>query len=452
MKLKIFLYLFLITLIFSYPASALIKSFDQENKTISILNNAGTTTYLTIQQLSTINDIAIFQEVFSIKSFVTYTLDPSKDFISRFTKYKGKENILYFTWEIFINENWYEFDPLGRTMHNGDEYIIRLTLYKKAEKGEFSIMSIPVMGDLELPEMTWWNNSWTYRVDNTIPNGSRPHQISLNISNTTGINNATTIYCNGKCNINFTDIRFTLDNTTTLPYWIENTTITPTKIWVNLTANGTVNMFYGNPTATTTSNGNATFKFFDDFSSTLSTKWTVAGNTIISQKQVKLTGTNQWDVNGITAKTNYSQPFIMEWLGSYTSTTMNSIEGVSKRSTLWDGGGAYSYKATSPVALYLLLDVIENPTTSTWGLPQRYNRLIFDGVNISISYSNNTIISTMPYAFTPLYPSFQNFRISQTAYIDDVRVRNYASPEPQWVTWSSNTTQKKLKIYGTIIG
>ncbi len=112
----------------------------------------------------------------------------------------------------------------------------------------------------------WFDVSWQYKTDNAIADGVRPYQISLNISNSIGTNNATQVYCNGHCNANFTDIRFTLDDTTALSYWIENNTTG--KVWVNVTANGTVNMYYGNHEATSQSDGNATFPQFQGETST----------------------------------------------------------------------------------------------------------------------------------------------------------------------------------------
>ena len=53
------------------------------------------------------------------------------------------------------------------------------------------------------PASAWYDISWNYKVDSNISDGYRPYQISLNISNSTGTNNATHIYCNGHCNLRF---------------------------------------------------------------------------------------------------------------------------------------------------------------------------------------------------------------------------------------------------------
>jgi len=128
----------------------------------------------------------------------------------------------------------------------------------------------------------WWNASWDYKVSSEVADVNFPYPISLNVSYLSGVNNATTIYCGGNNATNFTDIRFVLNDTTELGYWIKNNGTNNITVFVNVTANGTVTMYYGNPTAPTTQNGSATFDFFDDGIGNASglldnTKWETSG-------------------------------------------------------------------------------------------------------------------------------------------------------------------------------
>src|SRR5659263_128279 len=109
----------------------------------------------------------------------------------------------------------------------------------------------------------WWNSAWQYRIDNPLPNGVRPYQLSLTLSNSAGTNTATHIFLNGHAKSDFSDIRFTLNNAIELPYWIESAATG--KVWVRVPDNGTVNIYYGNPSASDLSDGKSTFEFFDDF-------------------------------------------------------------------------------------------------------------------------------------------------------------------------------------------
>ncbi|MCX9009509.1 MAG: DUF2341 domain-containing protein, partial [Candidatus Methanoperedens sp.] len=169
--------------------------------------------------------------------------------------------------EAKYSDEWRPFSPDGRTINKNQSYNIKLTLYKQAETGNFSIKTIPMFAGIEDDRFTWWNGSWNYYTGNPIPNSARPYQLSLIVNNSEGTNNATHVFLNDHANINFTDIRFTLDNATPLPYWIEDNSTG--RVWVNITANGTVNLYYGNPSAIDSRDGERTFEFFDDFSTAI---------------------------------------------------------------------------------------------------------------------------------------------------------------------------------------
>lgn len=99
----------------------------------------------------------------------------------------------------------------------------------------------------------WWNVSWKYVRPITITNSSvlNDYQVLINITNTTNMNTT------GQ------DIRFTYnDNTTTLNYWIENWSTNNAQVWVK-TNQSIINMWYGNPAATNTSNYSKTFLDFN---------------------------------------------------------------------------------------------------------------------------------------------------------------------------------------------
>lgn len=87
---------------------------------------------------------------------------------------------------------------------------------------------------------------------------------------------------------NFNDLRFTdTDGVTPVPYWIERyTASTDATVWVRVPvvpANSiaTVFMYYGSTTAGTSSNGPATFTFFDDFEDNNITEY--SGDTSLFQ-------------------------------------------------------------------------------------------------------------------------------------------------------------------------
>jgi hypothetical protein len=119
-----------------------------------------------------------------------------------------------------------------------------------------------------------WLSGWTYRRPISLSPVTPAADYQVLVTLTTGImgNPYTNVKADGS------DIRFTgSDETTPQDYWIESWNNAGTsKIWVEVKTSGTskIYMYYGNSGATSASNGDATFDFFDDFSGTLS-KWTI---------------------------------------------------------------------------------------------------------------------------------------------------------------------------------
>jgi hypothetical protein len=125
------------------------------------------------------------------------------------------------------------------------------------------------------PAAPWYDISWTKRkpvtIVNTLPASLTGYQVRLNIPYDSHMKS------------DFSDLRFTdSDGAELLQYWIEsNKTSTSAVAWVKVSsipASGTktIYMYYSNPAASTTSNGDATFEFFDNFTDTSldTNKWT----------------------------------------------------------------------------------------------------------------------------------------------------------------------------------
>jgi hypothetical protein len=115
-----------------------------------------------------------------------------------------------------------------------------------------------------------------------------------------------------KSQANGADIRFTAtDGVTLLPYWIEswNAGTSSASLWVNVPSipagGATLYMYYANANAVSASNGNATFNFFDNFSSGSidSTKWTTSGGA-----WSVVTGTEPNGLSGTIAKGTTTRP------------------------------------------------------------------------------------------------------------------------------------------------
>jgi len=112
---------------------------------------------------------------------------------------------------------------------------------------------------------------------------------AINITGSSGADtnypvNVTVERIGGEMQTNFRDIRFTEnDGVTLLDYWLEDYKSIiegyPFLAWFwvevtdNLDSNQTIYMYYGNDEVSTTSNGDDTFLFFDDFEDNTFDKW-----------------------------------------------------------------------------------------------------------------------------------------------------------------------------------
>lgn len=126
-----------------------------------------------------------------------------------------------------------------------------------------------------------WLSGWSYRKKITVKGESgagTDYQIKLSIGNSAGGD----FHLEGHCTDFPNDIRFTdNDKKTELKYWIEDITADPITVWVKVTddldSNQDIYVYYGKSAESTTSNGDNTFLFFDDFNdnSIDTDKWTV---------------------------------------------------------------------------------------------------------------------------------------------------------------------------------
>jgi len=126
-----------------------------------------------------------------------------------------------------------------------------------------------------------WLSGWNYRRPISLSPVTPVADYQVLVTLTTGTmgNPYANIKADGS------DIRFTgSDGAALQDYWVESWDNTGTsRIWVEVTASGTstIHMYYGNAAAISTSNGSATFIFFDDFSDTLS-KWNIHIDTDVA--------------------------------------------------------------------------------------------------------------------------------------------------------------------------
>jgi len=126
-----------------------------------------------------------------------------------------------------------------------------------------------------------WLTGWQYRKSHEIigstAGAQTDYQIRIKIYYGSGTDSGENVYLNGKCRADFGDIRFTADDgETLLSYWMEEKVDGDYALfWVKIPSipanpyTTTIYIYYGNPTATTTSNGFNTFLWFNDFETSI---------------------------------------------------------------------------------------------------------------------------------------------------------------------------------------
>ena len=122
-------------------------------------------------------------------------------------------------------------------------------------------------GDINGAKSSWWNLNWPYRKPVSINNTDNPNDL-------TNFQVLVRVPYNSHMNADFSDLRFVdPDTNTELSYWIESyAASSDANVWVKVPSipahsTKTIYMYYGNSHATSDSNGDAVFEFFDDFES-----------------------------------------------------------------------------------------------------------------------------------------------------------------------------------------
>jgi hypothetical protein len=135
-----------------------------------------------------------------------------------------------------------------------------------------AVAFIVFLGMLPVParaQSGWFSSSWAYRNPITITNTSGSTLTNFQVKIALGGSFDFT-----KAKSDGSDVLITAgDGVTPISFWIEtwNPSSQSATLWVQApsvpTSGTTLYMYYGNPSASSASNGNATFLFFDDFAS-----------------------------------------------------------------------------------------------------------------------------------------------------------------------------------------
>ncbi|MCK4891470.1 MAG: DUF2341 domain-containing protein, partial [Candidatus Pacebacteria bacterium] len=293
----------------------------------------------------------------------------------------------------------------------------------------------------------WWSYKKSHVITNNIASELTNYQVKIVVDPDTGSDSGNTVYCDGKCQTDYDDIRFTDANGIFIDYWIEDDTANPANIWVEVptipsSSTATIYMLYGNDAVSTTSSGDDTFNFFDDFpgSSIDTSKWEGdTGIVSVSSSVLTVSGINE-DVNSIIAFAPdkrlkfYSKQAFSSWTvwgfrfgAAGSQRVMGYQDGVNNWIVSTDAAAAEIASNWNTGNVYTKKEIL-------WGDSFDTVHYIEDGVEKTNS-PYTTGVNIPNESLNIQFYSDNNIDLN----VDWVFVSEYTSTEPSHTSWGSET-------------
>jgi len=300
------------------------------------------------------------------------------------------------------------------------------------------------------------NKVWIYRVPITVTNNLTSalsdYQVFLYL-------NLSSQVSAGKIRSDLGDIRFKDSVGNELSYWIENNTASAARIWVkvpSIPASGstTIYIYYGNPSATTTSNRTLTFVWYYDFENGNYNNWTFSvfssGDTYSLETTTPLQGSYSLKENqvGIGGGYGYVKAFTPSIPGyNYKLTVMTKYSGYTYLDSNSGIGLAVLYYNSSGSLLKTALWFIYTTTTpeinGDWneGAPTTVKVTNWqDAANIIYTHELD-IFGNAPTDASSIKIKAQIGNTNgKTLWTDCYVLRKYISPEPSHGSWGTEET------------
>lgn len=326
-------------------------------------------------------------------------------------------------------------------------------------------ISVAPGGDITPPEPPSGAGYYKIATISAATGAGAGYPVRLTVNNGTGTDGGSTIYLNGKGRSDFADLRFRTDDlNTALSFWIEEIVGNVATVWVRVAADLTstsrmVAVFYGDAANTaTTSNGEATFDFFDDFSGAAlnAAKWTKFGSATITQTGGLLSASSSGDPNKLIATSapqgdNYA---VRARFRLKNGAAADNRIGVGLKTATATGLG-YNWlfrNFNTKVDRQFLNDAIAwgNNFPAAWVLNSWYVAEAYQvGTNLFGRFNDGTWNSWASGNSRTGFPALNlgGFQETTTSDWDYALVRRMTSPEPTVSNWSAEvslTNTRKL--------
>lgn len=319
-------------------------------------------------------------------------------------------------------------------------------------------------------------NGYLFTEAHTITSSSEltDYQLRFIVSYNTGTSSGNTLYTGGLCFSDFSDVRFSVNQTDALSYWVEfyasgDYAIFWVKVPTLINGDNTIYAHYGNENAVDESSMTNTFPFCDDFLETTldESKWTWGGNgsKTINDGIISMTLAASRSGNSIVALTDQTGSGYI----SHVSMRLTSGDCVASRAQI-------SLLGSSSNGTGVALQYVNGTTVRAVPLDQSdvagtviSNSLAFntfytielhhDGTNLHyrmspvdawITRSSTTGSGTHLKLFNVASSIDYSIMGSSTSAFDYVFQRKYAASEPIHGAWASGAKPKLSRTF--IIG
>ena len=281
------------------------------------------------------------------------------------------------------------------------------------------------------------------------------------------------VLLNGHCRTDFADVRFTADDgTTLLSYWLETESDSNYAVfWVKVNAdlstkNQTIYIYYGKSDATTTSNGDNTFLFFDDFlgSSYDTGKWVTVGSPTVSVADSCVTisrssYSGSWSAHGLETKTFLVDEARILARGKTTSGHPSFTAG-HPCSQFTSKGAANNIAFTRNSNIYLDCDGRDEGAGYDFIIPQAYSTNTFYSFYLyrwGTSYAKCYVDGDYKGQVTSnvrdgnrnvavWLQEWGTYSGTRDVVVDWVAVAKYVDPEPSQGSWGTEEIGKYVMI------
>ncbi len=301
---------------------------------------------------------------------------------------------------------------------------------------------------------------WEFYRDITIDNSAGPaltdYQVKVSI-------NTAQLATDGKLRGDGADLRVFTTDCTLLPFWGDSLgTSLATDIWVKIPsiaagATTTIQVYYGRPAATSATDGDNTFLFFDDFSTgTIDpAKWETVGEfaefaVVDSIARYSSTGSSgESRFKFARTATTFSEKVIFEYNGATSNSNGFGFSSGTEplERILWRISGAFGFDTLNQVAI--MRDTLSNGIALVNNYPfLRFPRGILHTRSVTVESNENENLQVTRFANVGLgtentdlfvqenvsMPSFHfimsSFNAGSPTLLDNIRVRQFTAMPP----------------------